>query len=147
MTRARVLVDTNILISGLIFTKGNEHEILRLIERRRLALILPDSVLIEARRVLAEKSPGFEVLLDVFVRRVDARIIPLQRILPHVKGYRARVRDRKDTPLYAAIALAKPMYAVTGDQALREDLRRSPQIRARTMVCASKQLLDRLRRE
>lgn len=36
MAGPRVLLDTNILVSGMVFTKGNEHEILRLIEEGKL---------------------------------------------------------------------------------------------------------------
>jgi predicted nucleic acid-binding protein len=40
-----VLIDTNILISGLVFLKGNEHKILKLAEDKAIALILPEFVL------------------------------------------------------------------------------------------------------
>ncbi|MBS7622766.1 hypothetical protein KEJ39_03720 [Candidatus Bathyarchaeota archaeon] len=46
------LIDTNILISGLVFLKGNEHEILKLAEERKIVLVHPEFVLEEGRSVL-----------------------------------------------------------------------------------------------
>ena len=48
MRRPRVLLDTNVLISGLVFPKGNEHRILALAEEESITLVLPEPVLIEA---------------------------------------------------------------------------------------------------
>jgi len=45
--KPRALLDTNILISGLFFLKGNEHKILELAEEGEIVLILPESVLRE----------------------------------------------------------------------------------------------------
>ncbi len=141
MRKARVLLDTNILISGLVFKKGNEHKILRLIEERRITLVLPETVLIEARRVLAEKFPGFEKLLDLFLDRTEFENIPLNNILPTLETHVGKVKDAKDTPIYAAIATAKPDYAVTGDKTLRSDLSRFPQTGS-TRACSAKEFLD-----
>jgi predicted nucleic acid-binding protein len=46
MSKPRVLLDTNILISGMVFSGGNEHKILKLAESREIVLILPDFVII-----------------------------------------------------------------------------------------------------
>ena len=40
-----VLIDTNILISGLVFLRGNEHRILKLAEDKAITLVLPEFVL------------------------------------------------------------------------------------------------------
>ena len=70
-----VLIDTNILVSGLVFTKGNEHKILRLAEGKEITLVLPEFVLKEARTVLSHRFPGHEILLDVFVQRTQHAIV------------------------------------------------------------------------
>jgi len=46
-----VLIDTNILVSGLVFLKGNEHKILKLAEDKTIVLILPQFVLHDATMV------------------------------------------------------------------------------------------------
>lgn len=52
MPEPRVLMDTNVLISGLVFSGGNEHRILRLAEDGEITLVLPEFVLQETERVL-----------------------------------------------------------------------------------------------
>jgi putative PIN family toxin of toxin-antitoxin system len=142
MGKPRVLLDTNIIVSGLVFAKGNEHRILRLVEDRRIGLVLPESVLLEAKRVLAERFPGFEVLLDLFLSRIEFEKVPVDSILLMSRIYENEVRDPKDATLYAAVILARPDYVVTGDKDLRFDLNRSPEIVSKTKACSSKELLD-----
>jgi len=146
MEKARVLLDTNILISGLVFTKGNEHKILRLLEDRRATLVLPETVLMEARKVLMEKFPGFERLLDLFLGRIELETIPLSHILSTLKTYTAKVRDSKDAPIYVAITLAKPDHIVTGDKSLRLNLKKSLDIIGNTKICSSKEFLDEFKK-
>ena len=144
MGKVRVLLDTNIIVSGLAFAKGNEHKILRLVEDQHIRLVLPKSVLLEAKRVLAERFPGFEVLLDLFLSRIEFENVPVQSILSTSRTYEKEVSDPKDATLYAAVIIARPDYAVTGDKALRLDLNRFPEIASKTKACSSKELLDEL---
>lgn len=146
MLKARVLLDSNILVSGLVFTKGNEHQILRMVEEGRIRLVMPESVLIEVKSVLAEKFPGFEVMLDIFLRRIEFEVIALNRLFPMLETYERLVTDKKDTLFYAAVTLVKPEYVVTGDKALARDLRRSSRITKATKVCSTKELLQQLRK-
>jgi predicted nucleic acid-binding protein len=53
-----VLIDTNILISGLVLLRGNEHRILKLAEHKAITVILPQFVLEEARIVSARRKNG-----------------------------------------------------------------------------------------
>ncbi len=147
MEKARVLLDTNILVSGLVFTKGNEHKILRLIEDRRVALVLPETVLIEAEKVLAEKFPRFKRLLDIFLDRIEFETVSLNHILSTLETHVGKVSDSKDASIYAAITLAGPDCVVTGDKNLRRDLRSSPEITSNTKVYSSKEFLDGFKSE
>ncbi len=52
-----------------------------------------------------------------------------------------KVRDKKDTLVYAARASSKPEYFISGDETLRKDLANSPEISAKTKVCSSKEFL------
>ena len=54
---------------------------------------------------------------------------------------RGEVRDEKDVPFFAATLLAKPDYVVTGDRVLREDMKKSNEIAARTKVLTSSEFL------
>jgi putative PIN family toxin of toxin-antitoxin system len=117
-----VLIDTNVLVSGLVFTKGNEHEILKLAEEEEIALILPEFVLEEARRVLASKFRGYEGLLDVFLFRIRYRRVEWIEIEDAIKTALRLVRDRKDAAVVASVIISKPRFFITGDEGLREDL-------------------------
>ena len=136
-----MLLDTNILVSGLIFPKGNEHQILRLIEEGKFNLILPESVVIEAKKTLGDKFPGFEELFDIYRSKTKSETVSIDRILPLTTTYEKQVRDKTDLPIYIAIILTEPDYAVTGDKGLREDLLNSPHISRKTRVCTSREFL------
>jgi len=140
MPEPRVLLDTNILISGLVFSGGNEHRILRLAEEREITLVLPEFVIQETERVLAERFAGYEGLLDVFLSKLNYVLVhwgELETILPLHEG---QVRDKKDIPVLAAVIAGEPDFAVTGDRALREDLRRCEEVSG-TKICSSRQFL------
>jgi len=139
-----VLVDTNILVSGLVFTKGNEHEILRLAEDKDITLVLPEFVLKEARTVLNHRFPGHGFLLDAFIRQAQHAIVPMNQIEGEIARHRGSVRDAKDIAVLAATIVAKPDLAVTGDKTLREDMKRSGELTNRTVVCSSSEFLKEI---
>jgi putative PIN family toxin of toxin-antitoxin system len=141
MPRARVLLGTNVLVSGIVFTKGNEHKIIRLTEDGRATLVLPETVLIEGKEVLKEKFPGYEKLFDIFLGRLEFELVQLSDILSKVEPYEGKVRDKKDASIYAAVATAKADYAITGDAILRVDLSNSQEIIKNTRVCSNREFL------
>lgn len=105
---------------------------------------MPESVLEEARVVLSRSFPGYEPLLDVFLSRLEHTLIPwkaIEGLLPLCEG---KVRDKKDAPLLASAIVAKPDFTVTGDVALREDMKRCSEATDVTKICASRELLDSL---
>lgn len=139
--KPEVLIDTNILVSGLVFLKRNEHKILKLAEDRKIVLILPEFVLEEGRMVLARSFPGHEALLDAFLTRVEHTVLPWNEIGPSASVYEKKVRDKKDAPLQASAVAAKPDFTVTGDAALREDMKRCSEVAGITKICSSRQFL------
>ena len=146
MSRPSVLLDTNILISGLVFSGGNEHRILRLAEDGEIILVLPEFVIEEAERVLAERFAGYEALLDIFLSNISYILIQwdeFEQLLPQFKG---QVRDEKDVPVLASIIASRPDFAVTGDKALREDLCGCEDVSG-TRICSSRQFLEEFSRQ
>src|SRR3989304_7596206 len=117
--KSTVLIDTNILVSGLVFLRGNEHKILKLAEDRTIVLILPEFVLEEARMVLVRRFAGHEALLDAFTSRTEHEVLPSTEIVESDALAENAVRDSKDAPVLASFLVAKPDFAVTGDLALR----------------------------
>ena len=120
--KSSVLIDTNILVSGLVFTEGNEHEILKMAEEGEITLILPEFVLEEARRVLASKFRGYEGLLDIFLSSVEYRRVGWIEIEETIPTAVRLVRDRKNAAVAASVIVSKPSFFITGDEGLREDL-------------------------
>ncbi|MGI0078345.1 MAG: PIN domain-containing protein [Nitrososphaerales archaeon] len=94
MQRPRVLLDTNILISGLAFTRGNEHAILRLLEDERITLVLARNSSDRSKQVLKEKFPGFEELLDIFLDRIDFELVRISEISPRIVKDSEKVIDK-----------------------------------------------------
>jgi putative PIN family toxin of toxin-antitoxin system len=136
-----VLIDTNILISGLVFTTGNEHRILKLAENKAITLLLPEFVLEEARTVLDRQFPGHGMLLDAFLRRVHYSTVSATEIDREVSRRQGAVRDTKDAAVLASVLLKKPNFAVTGDKTLREDMKRCRDVASVTEVCSSIEFL------
>ncbi len=140
-SRPTVLIDASILISGLVFLRGNEHRILKLAEDKAITLILPEFVLEEARMVLARRFPGHEALLTAFLSRAEHVVLPWREIEESVSLHEKKVRDAKDAPVLAAVVVARPDFAVTGDVALREDMKRCQDTARVTSICSSRQFL------
>jgi putative PIN family toxin of toxin-antitoxin system len=140
-SRPTVLVDTNILISGLVFLTGNEHRILKLAEDKAITLILPQFVLEEARIVFARRFPGHEALLTALLSRAEHTVLTWKEIEESVSLHEKKVRDTKDAPVLAAVLAARPDFAVTGDVALREDMKRCQDVARVTSICSSREFL------
>ncbi len=138
-----VLMDTNTLVSGLVFGRGNEHKLLQLVENGEITLILPDYVVVEAKRVLAAKFPGYEGLLDVFLANVGHRTVTWEETGPQLPAARLKVRDVKDAVVLASVLAVDPDYFVTGDRELRED---AAACLGADRSLTSSQLLERLER-
>ncbi|MDO8588257.1 MAG: putative toxin-antitoxin system toxin component, PIN family [Armatimonadota bacterium] len=116
MSKPRVLVDTNVLLSGLIWN-GNEAQLLEMAISGDIGVLMPEIVLEEARRVLAGKFPGHTDALDRVVDVIDCEIVPRP---PSASLERAKqaLRDINDAEILASIIESKPGYAVTGDKDL-----------------------------
>jgi putative PIN family toxin of toxin-antitoxin system len=138
-----VLIDTNILVSGLVFLEGNEHRILKLAEDKAITLVLPEVVLKETRAVLSCRFPGHEMFLEVFLLRTDHTIVPWSRIEQDLPIHRSDVRDAKDVAVLTSIILAKPDFAITGDKTLREDIKRCHDAQT-TTLCSSNEFLKKI---
>lgn len=142
--KPRVLLDTNVLVSGLVFLKGKEHKILKLAEQGEIVLVLPEFVLEEALVVLARTFRGYENVLDTFLSRIEHRIPSWKDFGRLVPTCVSRVRDKKDAPLFASVIAAKPDFTVTGDVTLREDLKKSREVADITEICSSAEFLNKV---
>jgi len=121
MSPPRILVDSNILVSGLVFKGGNEARILRLAVAGDIRLVLPEFVVLETNRVLRDKFMGIQHLLDAFLLTFEYEFVSLD-VTDDLIDMCDVVRDVNDRQVLASVIAVAPDYIVTGDRVLREDL-------------------------
>lgn len=121
MSPPRILVDSNILVSGLVFKGGNEARILSLAVAGDIRLVLPEFVVLETNRVLRDKFMGIQHLLDAFLLTFEYEFVSLD-VTDDLIDMCDVVRDVNDRQVLASVIAVAPDYIVTGDRVLREDL-------------------------
>lgn len=137
MSRPTVMVDTNIVFSGVIFD-GPEARLLGMAQSGAFTLLIPDYVVAEARAVVSRKMPAF---LDVLGEFMDqgflVRVPPPPPDLIFVAE--RMIRDRKDCIVLASAMDANPFCLVTGDKDFHTEV-----IRAKVMVVTANQAISLL---
>lgn len=116
MSQLRVLTDTNVLLSGLIW-KGNESRLLDASISGVIHLLIPQFVIGEARRVLANKFPAHAHLLDEVLSLLDHEVLD-RPSAERIASSQSVLRDPNDAEVLASIVDFAPDYAVTGDKDL-----------------------------
>ena len=113
----RVIVDTNILISGLLSRKGAPAKIVDALLEGRILPVMSKETFAELESVLAKPR------LEVYFKR--SRILPeefLENIkavaeFVHPQPIRTSIRDIKDIPfIELAATTPQPEYLITGDK-------------------------------
>lgn len=116
----RVFVDTNVLISGLIFRDGKQAALLELADRALVDLVLSAHVISEAREVFAEKFAERTQVLGEFLSGARYEIAAPPSAAGLLTAARL-VRDPDDVAILASIIESKPDVALTGDKHLLTD--------------------------
>lgn len=134
MNKVRVLIDTNVLLSGLIW-EGNEAHLLEMSISGDLCVLIPEFVINEARRVLANKFPTHTGLLDSVLDIMHYETLP-QPSSESIDTAKHVVRDVNDAVILASIIEFRPDYAVTGDKDLL-----TPEVQAIFPICRCRDFL------
>ena len=109
----RVMCDTNVLISGILFPNSVPDKVLRIVvERERL--VLATYIVEELRRVFQNKFPDKIQLLERYRERREFELFVTPYDLRHVAI--PPVRDTKDEPVLASAILADVDILITGDK-------------------------------
>ena len=105
----KILVDTNILISAILFPKSKVTKALLYITDYH-EIILCDRNIIEFREVLNRKKPEKLADAEVFLAELSYELIPA--------SYHAEklIRDVKDQPILNAAIIADVDIILTGDK-------------------------------
>ena len=114
--RTRIVLDTNLLVSGLIVPRGVPYTLLAEWRRGSFRLLVSDAILDEYAAVLAR--PQFATKYDLTAADVAALLRRMrtegERIVP-TETVPVAVRDPKDAHLLAAALGGNAAYLVTGD--------------------------------
>lgn len=133
----RVVLDTNVLVSGLISPNGPPGSVLGLLESAPIVPCFSAIVFGEYREVLARPEFGFP---HPVVERLLERIVAAGELIPE-EPLGARLPDPKDEPFLATAVSAFADFLVTGN--LRHF---PPHLRAGVRVVSPREFLEALRR-
>lgn len=110
----RVMLDTNVLISGMVF-HGPERRLLDTILKNDHVLVLCEQTKTEAEMVLLRKFSASKRFLQNFLKLFRVELIsPPSRAEIEKAG--SLIRDPKDAPILAGAIIARPDLFVTGDK-------------------------------
>jgi uncharacterized protein len=110
----RVTADTNVLISGLIFS-GIPRQILNLAESGAIHLAVSDDILDEVSRVLRRKKFGWP---ELEIDRALAQILRFTERVESKQRIEAVAEDPTDNRILECAVASQSEYIVTGDNHL-----------------------------
>ena len=105
----RILVDTNILFSALIFPTSKPAKALMHIAKNH-TMVLCDRNISEFKNILKRKAPKYLPDAEVFLIELAYELIPSVEFAEKI------IRDSKDQPILNAAIVAEVDYIVTGDK-------------------------------
>lgn len=105
----RILVDTNILISAILFPDSKPAKaLLKVSEKHKM--VLCEQNLSEFREVIKRKAPEYLSDAEVLLSELSYELLPAS----YQSGM--RIRDPKDQPILNAAILANVDLLITGDK-------------------------------
>ena len=105
----RILVDTNVLFSALLFPKSKPAQALLYIADNH-EMVLCDRNIIEIREILKRKAPQFLPDAEVLLAEMSYELIPA---IDHAEKL---IRDAKDQPILNAAIVSDVDIILTGDK-------------------------------
>lgn len=113
----RVMIDTNVLISGVIFPRA-ACEILQHALRREFVLVLSEQILAELHLWMETRATRLQrIALETFLEEASYELVP-DPSWEEVQSAADLVRDPKDVPVVLAAIRAGVDYLVTNDRDL-----------------------------
>ena len=109
----RILCDTNVLISGILFPNSIPGKVLRIISERE-RLVLATYVIEELYRVFQRKFPDQTKHLERYLENKEFELVVTPSDLRQVDF--PPIRDAKDEPVLASAILSGVDFLVTGDK-------------------------------
>jgi putative PIN family toxin of toxin-antitoxin system len=113
----RVVLDTNVLISALLF-KGHLSKIVLLWQRGRITPIISKETFEELRSVL--DYPKFSLSQEEINSIIENEILPYFEIVEITKNIKGACRDPGDDKFISCALSASASYIVSGDKDLSD---------------------------
>jgi len=110
--KPRLVVDTNVLLSGIFFEKGNEAQVLKLVLEDRVGLLASLETLEELREALAR--PKFHLSPPMSLAMFQAILGKCEVVLNTTEA-EIRCRDKDDQKFLDCAHTGRADYLVTGD--------------------------------
>ena len=134
----KIVLDTNILVSGLLNPRGKPATVLRLILSGLIEVAADDRILLEYETVL--KRPKFSrIVKDAEVVLREIRLLA-ERVVP--MPLKVKIPDRADLPFLEVARTSGADALVTGNKR-----HFPPGVRGPAKVWSSAELLDRIAEE
>jgi putative PIN family toxin of toxin-antitoxin system len=115
--RPRLVIDTNVFVSGLISDDGPPAQILRAIQKKKVIHLVSDSIVEEYLRVLEyPRIRRFKKITDAFVADIAAYLVYQTERVELVSTIR-RSRDPDDDVFLETAVDGRATLLVTGDKA------------------------------
>ncbi|GAF69915.1 unnamed protein product [marine sediment metagenome] len=136
MTLLKVVLDTNIFISGILTSEGNPSIIIKAWKRtRKFQLFISEEIIGEVLKVMVRLNVGADIVLDwdKMIRKNASLVISDKKI-------KAIQKDISDNKFLECAVTAGADYIVSGDRHLKE-LGEFKQIK----IINARQFLDILR--
>lgn len=111
----KVVLDTDVLISALVFPGGAPEQVYREAIEGRITLVASPPLLAELARVLTERF-GWQ---DAYVRAALAQIVRIGEVVEPVEPVTVIVDDPDDDRVLEATRAAGARVVVSGDHHLR----------------------------
>ena len=109
----RILCDTNVLISGILFPNSVPGKVIRIIAERE-RLVLATYIIEELYRVFQRKFPDQIKHLDRYLEKKEFELVVTPHDLRQVDF--PLIRDAKVEPVLASAILSGVVILVTGDK-------------------------------
>lgn len=118
MASLRVVLDTNVLVSGLAYPDSVPGRIVSAWRQGAVEVVLSRYILDELARVLLRLNHRLNWPPGDFADFIDMLAVQAELVEPGVSAAKVRVRDAKDIPVLGTLLAAKADYLVTGDRDL-----------------------------
>ena len=110
--KPRLVVDTNVLLSGIFFEKGNEAQVLKLVLEDRVGLLASLETLEELRETLARPKFHLSPSMSLVMFQV---ILGKCEVVLNISEAEIGCRDKDDQKFLDCAHTGRADYLVTGD--------------------------------